>query len=57
MADEICIHLIAKVIQGLAGWRIELTAEDGSVVVGEEKFETKEHAEAAIMNLAKFGTH
>lgn len=49
----ISVHLIAKIIQGSAGWRIELTGDDGAVVVGEETFSTKEEAEAAILNFAQ----
>lgn len=51
----ISVHLIAEIVKGSLGWRIELTADDGTVVVGEEKFPTKEEAEAAILNLAMTG--
>ncbi len=57
MAGEVNVHLIAEAVQGTDGWRIELTADDGSVVVGKEKFSTREEAEAAILSLAKIGTH
>jgi hypothetical protein len=54
---DYAVSLTARAIQGRTAWFIELTAENGDAAVGKEMFATKEEAEAAIMGLAKIGTH